>query len=186
MRYTIWCNGQLVGETDLGFIYREGNSRTGHFFPTTFGETLVPIINEPRRLTKALGQVPRSNERHVTSDPEWIALQSALDAAYERKRSLVFELRDEQGTVIPTEDITIRDMELTLELYPGDDAALDDVKITPEEQGEFDRQIVEMREWAVEAAHELELLGHRDVVDQDAPFPRFQVMISLTHDWSIP
>ena len=44
MPYTIWSHGRLVGETDLGFDYDSGNCRAGNFFPTEFGETLMPIL----------------------------------------------------------------------------------------------------------------------------------------------
>ena len=184
MRYTVWSHGRLVGETDLGFILREGNHRTGHFFPTAFGESLVPIINEPRRLIKALGDVRR--DAYSSDDPAWIALDSAFEIAAERERALELELRDENGVVIPTEDVSIRDMDLTLELYADDEADLDRMTITPEEQAEFDREVEEMQEWAQEARRELELLGHRDVIDENDPLPRFQVQVFLVHEWAIP
>jgi hypothetical protein len=182
--YTIWSHGRLAGETDLGFILREGNHRTGHFFPTAFGQSLVPIINEPRRLIKALRGVP--GDARSSDDPAWIALHSAFEIAAERERALELELRDENGVVIPTEDVSIRDMDLTLELYPGDEEELDRVTITPEDQAEFDREMAEMREWAQDSARELELLGHRDAIDENAPLPRFQVQVFLVHEWSIP
>jgi hypothetical protein len=182
--YTIWSHGRLVGETDLGFILREGNHRTGHFFPTAFGESLVPIINEPRRLIKALGEVAR--DARSGDDPARIALDSAFEIAAERERALELELRDEKGVVIPTEDVSIRDMDLTLELYPGDEEELDRVMIAPEDQAELDREMAEMRAWAQDSRRELELLGLRDVVDENAPFPRFQAQVFLVHEWSIP
>lgn len=184
MPYTIWSHGRLVGETDLGFILREGNHRTGNFFPTLFGESLVPIINEPRRLIKALGEAPRDADS--SDDPAWIALDSAFEIAAERERALELELRDENGVVIPTEDVSIRDMDLTLELYPGDEDELGRVTITPEEQAEFDREMEEMREWAQDTRRELELLGRRDVIDENAPFSRFQVQVFLVDEWAIP
>jgi hypothetical protein len=182
--YTVWSHGRLVGKTDLGFVLREGVHRTGHFFPTEFGESLVPIINEPRRLMKGRGELPPDSR--TSDDPAWIALASALEVAGERERALELELRDEHNVVIPTEDVSIRDMELTLELYPIDESDYDDVIITPEQQAEFDLEIEEMREWAQDMRRELELLGHRDIVDEDAPFPRFQVQVSLVHEWSVP
>jgi hypothetical protein len=182
--YAVWSHGRLVGKTDLGFILREGNHRTGHFFPTEFGESLVPIFNEPRRLIKARGELPR--DARTSDHPAWIALNSALEAACERERALELELRDEHDAVIPTEDIGIRDMDLTLELYPGDESDYDDVIITPEQQAEFELEIEEMQEWARDMRRELELLGQRDVVDAEAPLPRFQVQVSLVHEWSVP
>ncbi len=184
VRYTIWSHGRLVGETDLGFILREGKHRTGHFFPTAFGESLVPIINEPRRLIKALGEVPR--DARADDDPAWTALDSAFEIAAEREQALALELRDEKGVVIATEDVSIRDMELTLELYPVDEEELARVVITPEEQAEFEREMEEMQEWAQDQRRELELLGYRDVIDENAPFPRFQVQVFLVHEWAIP
>jgi hypothetical protein len=44
----------------------------------------------------------------------------------------------------------------------------------------------EMQEWAQGVRRELELLGHRDVVDENAPLPRFQVQVTLTYEWAIP
>jgi hypothetical protein len=184
VRYTVWSQGRLVGETDLGFILREGNHRTGHFFPTPFGESLVPIINEPRRLIKALGELPRDDRS--SDDPAWTALDSAFEIAAERERALELELRDEHGVVIPTEDVSIRDMNLTLELYPLDEEELARLTISPEEQAEFDREMAEMQEWAQDQRRELELLGRRDVIDESAPFPRFQVQVFLVHEWAIP
>jgi hypothetical protein len=176
-----------VGETDLGFILREGNHRTGHFFPTAFGESLIPIINQPRRIMKELGSRRRECEPGTArDDPEWVALHSAYETALERESALELELRDENGVVIPTEDVGIRDNDLTLELYSGDDDDLSDIVITPEQQEQFEREMEEMQEWAQEQRRELEILGLRNVVDDDAPLPRFQVQVFLVHEWSIP
>src|SRR3954464_13886064 len=86
VKYTIWSHGRLIGTTDLGYILREGNHRTGDFFPSEFGKTLIPIINEPRRLVKALQEVPCG--ARCSDDPAWIALDSAFEIASERERAL--------------------------------------------------------------------------------------------------
>jgi hypothetical protein len=182
--FTVWSHGRLVGETDLGFILRDGNHRTGYFFPTAFGETLIPIFNEPRRIIKALAEIREDSRSR--DDPRRLALDAAFEIACDREKALALELRDANGIVIPTEDVGIRDTDLTLELYPGDDLEFDDVVITPEQQAEFERDMEELSEWAQDARRELELLGHRDVVDEEAPLPRFQVQVFLVHEWSVP
>jgi hypothetical protein len=187
--YTVWSHGRLVGETDLGFIDREGNHRTGYFYPSAFGEELIPIFNEPRRIMKELGSTSRACEPGTAKDdPEWVALHSAWEVAKEREQSLALELRDERGAVIPTELVGICDTDLTLELYPGHEHESDDEPLDPEVQAEIDLEISLLEEWRDDMQRERELLGLNDDEDEaeDTPLPRFQVQVLLVYEWAVP
>src|SRR5690348_15855338 len=128
MPYTIWSHGRLVGETDLGFDYDSDGYRGGSFFPREVGETLMPIIDVPRRL---MAQIVRTGHRgpiDPAADTEW----SAYEAATDREGALELQLRDPTGTVVPTDDIGIRDRQLLEELYPIDDPDFEELEFDDE------------------------------------------------------
>ena len=60
MQYTVWSRGRLLGETDLGFIYRENRHRCGWFHPNDLGEQLMPAavgVAPAMRVEWAIGPV---------------------------------------------------------------------------------------------------------------------------------
>lgn len=48
MRYTLWTRGQKVGETRLE-LHPSPRRRTGAFYPTEFGRTVIPALASPTK-----------------------------------------------------------------------------------------------------------------------------------------
>jgi len=181
--YTIWSHGRLVGETDLGFDYDSGNCRAGNFFPTEFGETLMPIIAEPRRLMAQIARTGHRKPIDPAADTEWLAYEAATDREY----ALELQLRDPSGTVIPTEDIGIRDRQLLEELYPIDDPEFDELEFDDEPfdpalEPALDCHPESIPEWQAESDGDEDVFGERE----DESLSRYYVVVFLSEDEAAP
>src|SRR5918911_4775108 len=125
MRYTLWSRGRLLGETDLGFVYRENGFRCGWFHPTAAGDRLMPAAT-------GIGPALRTESMIGPDATAHADLLSAID----RAEALELELRGPDGAVIATEHIAIIDTHYLLSLAesaladsdpgPGDAISPDD------------------------------------------------------------
>lgn len=154
MPYTLWSTEGLLGDTELDFVWRDDRRRVGFLDPTELGEIL-------------LGIPPGSP----------IGMPYPCD-------SLTLELRDDQGAVIPTEEIFVRDVEYVMSLV---EAQQPEPELTEEELEEMQQEFEE----------EVSLLGGSHDLDealfdraQDRPprqeWTRFQIHVRLVDDASIP
>jgi hypothetical protein len=120
MHYQLWSRGRLLGETHLGFARCLTTISQGWFHPNALGERLMPM---------ATGVAPAARTLHVLGSDE--TARADLLAAVDQEEALELELRGENGSVIPTEDIGIIDTHYLLSLarredgleLGGDDAA---------------------------------------------------------------
>src|SRR5690349_422046 len=80
--YTLWSRGRLLGETDLGFIYRDNGFRCGWLHPTEIGERILP---------EAAGVAPALRVEFMIG-PDENAHADVL-AAVDREVALELELR---------------------------------------------------------------------------------------------
>lgn len=169
MKYTIWSRGRLVGETDLGYAQFRPNLRAGDFFPSEGGQKLMPIATEAPTLSR--GQ---------ESDPatEYADIVSACD----RCEALMLELHGEDGRVIDTEWIAIRDTELILSSLSDDELEVDDFTFAydPELEAAIQHDADLISEWFGndDDYADPEFDGTYDWLDQPE-FPRYQVLIEL-------
>ena len=181
MSYTIWSHGRLVGETDLGFEYGSGNFRAGNFFPTEFGETLMPIIAEPRRLMARMARTVEDGPIDPAADTEWLAYEAATD----RESALELELRDPSGTVISTEDIGIRDSHLLEELYPIDELEFGDEPFDPELEASMDLDLALTHEWQPDDDSDDSTFDAFDEHEEEL-LSRYHVVVFFPEDSAIP
>ena len=119
VQYTVWSGNRLIGTTDLGFRYREGDSRTGWFFPSATGDGLMDEIVDPlighyfnRSSRTASGPLSRDDFTRLAQ----------YEKACERAAAWDLRLRREDGSPIPTESVGIRDVEALLACYPNDES----------------------------------------------------------------
>jgi hypothetical protein len=169
MKYTVWSRGRLVGETDLGYAQFRPNLRAGDFFPSEEGQKLMPVATESHTLSR--GQ---------DSDPE--TKYADMMSAYDRCEALMLELRGEDGRVIDTEWIAIRDTEMILSSLSDDELDLDDFTSAydPELEATIQHDADLIAEWFGDDddSGDLELDGTYDWLDQP-DFPRYQVLVEL-------
>jgi hypothetical protein len=164
MQYTLWSRGRLLGETDLGFIYRENGFRCGWLHPNERGERLVPM---------ATGVSPALRV-------EWIigpdATASAdVQPAIDQEEALELELRRPDGTVIATESIGIVDTHYLLSI-PNEDP----------EFGELDAESeAEIAAFMAEWNEDDDFLTDADE-GEETEFPRYQIQIRLVEGEWLP
>ncbi|MEO5814979.1 MAG: hypothetical protein ABIT20_06835 [Gemmatimonadaceae bacterium] len=175
--------------------------RVGWFHPTPQGERVMPIavalppivqayVERARQLTgdatMVQGELDRSTEG------------ADLSAAFHHLEALDLQLRREDGSIIPTEDIGIQDTHRLLELAREAEREMDaecdewgDVGDLFREPSESERQLEE------DVQHDTELIeemfpqsdGFRDwaigKLDED-DFPRYQILVQLFDDSALP
>lgn len=162
--YTLWSRGRLIGETDLGFIYRERGYRCGWLHPNALGERLMPF---------ACGVAPALRTEFIIG-PDPTAHADVL-AAVDQEEALELELRGPDGKRIDTESIAIVDTEYLLSLNdPERDRELAEVELTPEQEAEIEEMVAEFQ-----AAREF----LPEEPEEQTEWPRYQIQIQLV-DWN--
>ena len=120
VQYTITSRGRPIGTTDLGFRYRPGASRIGWFQPNTDGERLMPVVSAVTATTRVYAQSiqRRGHSPGVGAREGDATLLADVAEACQHAGALDLELHAEDGTLIPTEIVSIQDTE---ELLAWDD-----------------------------------------------------------------
>ncbi len=189
MPYALWSRGRLIGHTDLGFVRCLPNRRTGWFHPTAEGERVMAIavavppaieayVARTRELTCDVSEVQDELDRSTEG--------ADLSAAFHHLEALDFQLRRDDGSVVPTEDVGIVDthrlIALARELTEHEEAEEwgdvgdlfhDDDDDAAESIDDMLLESDDFREWAIgnvgRAAH-----------------PRYQIQVALFDDAVIP
>ena len=167
MQYTLWSRGRLLGETDLGFVFRPKGFRCGWLYPTSLGERLMPA---------ATGVAPALLTQWIVG-PDPTARADVLSAV-DHEEALELELRGPGGAAIPTEDIAIIDTHHLLSLARSRVDDDDDDVLDPEEEAEIEA-LVEY--WA-----ERELEDEEGLSEEETEFPRYQIQVYLANGVSLP
>jgi len=205
MQYTVWSGNRQIGVTDLGFRYRRGGSRTGWFFPVAANEDLMPKIVDP-----LIGNY--MSRKHGRSPEPFTAQERARLAEYEEacRRATAWDLRlrRDDGSLLPTESVGIRDIEALLACYPDDIFENDDDNGFDDEF-EFDDDPSEAwKRHPDEADGESSIAFLRDLEDADddlsmvddwmrddrsetssddeGPMPRYQIFVLLSDPSAVP
>jgi hypothetical protein len=106
MTYTVWCRGQLLGESPLDFIRSMTKLRVGFLHATPLGEELLPQAGGTCAAANALHRAAR---QHSDEDRARLPECAAFLAAIEKSESFELELRGPDGSVIPTRYVAVRD-----------------------------------------------------------------------------
>jgi hypothetical protein len=128
VRYTIWSRGRLIGETDLAFFRVISRCRFGSFHPNAEGERLMPVVAS---VLPALRAYLHRDAADALSDSivqpplRGSTLFADLAEAWQHLHALDLELRREDGSVVPTSHIGIRDTQQLIELADLDDDGID-------------------------------------------------------------
>jgi hypothetical protein len=131
MPYTLWSQGQLLGESELECA-RSPRHRSGDFWPTIVGSKLMPAVTAVSRATSLLAEKSRELKDGIISE-DAVDFFLGLDAscqgiversteyadfaeAVDRLRELGLELRGPDGVIISTHSIDICDSEFLTDL----------------------------------------------------------------------
>lgn len=124
MRYTVWSNGRLLGETDLALPNAVPDIRLGNLEPSAelarVWTELGPVIDEFFHAGEAVGSTIDSlppapdnatNPARGQRVYEWLSAHPGvvrLRAASEAVKAAGIELRDESGNVVPAESVLVQ------------------------------------------------------------------------------
>jgi len=195
--YTVWSRGRQIGETDLGFYRLIDQSRSGWFHPNAEGERLMPVIASVLPAMRAFlhrDKVDAAGNAMVQPALQGSTLFADLAEAFQHFASLDFELRREDGSVVPTSCIGIQD---THQLLPFTEELTGEDTTTRESDVEF-LEFIEELEREFPPANDAETVGQlidrlddpiedwiADALDQSR-FPRYQIHVELVHGDAIP
>ena len=113
MYYQIRSNGTVIGHADLGFGEMMPRSRVGPFRPNSVGVPLMERFAAITRAHRAFGDRERprfGRDEPPSLTPECRTLYADIMAAHQAAESLELRLHLLDGTLVPTEYITIRDL----------------------------------------------------------------------------
>lgn len=160
MPYTLWSRNRLLGETDLGFVYREAGFRCGWFHPSDIGERLMPSATGVAPALRAMWAI----------GPDATA-RADVHAAVDHERALDLELRGPDGAVIPTESIAIIDTHHLLSLA----RQAPDAEDVPGELDAEDAAEVEasLADWDSDS----EPADFEPPSSEEVEFPRYQIQV---------
>jgi hypothetical protein len=158
VRYSLWSRGRLLGETDLGFIYRENGYRTGWLHPNELGERLMP---------QATGLAPAMRTEYLIGPDANV--HADVRSAADQEEALCLELRGPGGVAIETEHIAIIDTHYLLSIPEDDTLDEDDFELTAEEQAEIDAFV---DDWNAER----DVMGDVES-DEESEMPRYQIQV---------
>lgn len=198
MSYTVVSHGRVLGTTEFEYRRWKKCHRGGSFLPAAEAADLIEIAVGVSPTTFALGKKMREMDRqrdqaspavaarmpHFTATTEHADFESACD----RQDRLELELRAPDGSLIPTESISIRDTEFL-------------VSVSEDEESELEYDEWSEDEWELSEA-ELDCLDDEDMFDEiegwaddyefdwneepEKPFPRYQILVTLLVDKDVP
>ena len=182
--YTLWSKGELLGESELGYVRVFPRLRTGDLKTTPKGLIAIERLTQThadshysaRRLTseKLQDTVGPSDEKTLLAD---------LAAEADQYEALALELRAPDGSVIATESIYVADTDYLQAIdserdeedeFPTDVASED--LLDSDDRAALQQQLEEFEEdyppW-VQPAPEREPV-------------RFQISVTVKDEWAIP
>lgn len=117
--YTVTSRGRAIGVADLSFVRIHPRIRSGWFHPNAEGERLMPIIAAVLPAMRAYADADPEEEEKLPTDEvirkQALALADLAEAVH-REQALDLVLHREDGSVVPTEDVGIKDTEQLLAL----------------------------------------------------------------------
>lgn len=180
--YTLWSHGELLGESELGYVRVFPRLRTGDLKTTPKGLIAIERLTQThadsyygaRRLTreKLQNSVDASDEKTLLAD---------LAAERDQYEALALELRAPNGSVIATESIFITDTDYLQAIGSGRDEE-DEFPTDVASENAFDSDdpaFLEQQLQEFEEEHWLQPAPEREPA-------RFQISVTLQNEWSIP
>lgn len=197
MTFSLWSKGRLLGESPLDFVRCMPRHRMGFLHPTADGERLLPVASG---VSPAMTNLSRAVQRRC--EKEWEELTGAerqermrtltefadVAAAQSHCDALELELRRDDGSVVPTEWIDVRDTEYLHELareFEEEDerreAIFGEQPLDPELEAAVEHDLAVMEE--MRGGDDPDL-GIDD--EPEMEWPRYQLQIMLLDDLDLP
>ena len=177
INYTLMSRGRVLGHSTLAFAHSMDKLRTGWFYPTDVGTSLMPIITGTRDAGLAMLVLFKRGELPDIDDEQFIKTTEYADcaAAEAHEEALQLELRGPDGRVIRAEDIFVRDTETFIpEIHGGKYDDDDEIELDEESQACVDELVAHFESLPEEPWNPPEEMG------------RYQLFVVLENEWDIP
>ena len=182
MAFTLWSRGELLGETELGYVRVFPKLRTGDLRVTPKGLAVIGRLTQARSdCVDTLRRLNRSKSHDQFRDAELKELTADMDSARDQEDAVALELRGPNGTVIPTEDIWVKDTEYLIALAAQADEEFESSESHPVEDAIIAAAVAEMEEHLAELEED-----NPPWAQQEREPERFQIHVMLVNEWSIP
>lgn len=187
MNYIVSSRGQPIGTTDLGFHVVFPWHRCGWLLPNAHGEKVLPVVATVLPALRAyVHTIAPGDSEAARRAAEKTTIFADLAAAMQHVEALELTLHREDGSLVPTESVGVKDMDQLIEMLHS---------------GEFDSDLdeAEADDWT-SASPELEDLDDASEMflddeglrawtpedDEETEFPRYQVHVLLAKDHPLP
>ena len=187
MNYIVSSRGQPVGVTDLGFHVVFPWHRCGWLRPNAHGEKVLPVVATVLPALRAyVHTIGPGDSEAARREAEKTTHFADLAAAMQHVSALELTLHREDGSLIPTESVGVKDMDQLIEmLHAGefdsdlDEADVDDWSAPPAELEDLD-------DTSGSSLDDDELRAWTPADDEETEFPRYQVHVLLLKDHPLP
>jgi hypothetical protein len=166
----------------------------GDLITTDVGDSLMPLATGSARAWKGLERVSSDSVSECDQQRGFETLAGTSEyadsaKATAREQSLELELRTSDGSVIPTESISIQDthylLELAREIEDDVDFMLEGDDVS-NPTASIDHDVALLDEWFEDEGPDLTDVSVGDEPWQESPYPRYQIQVQLIDDRSVP
>lgn len=197
-QYVVRSRGVPIGTTDLGFARVDGQCRCGWFHPNEEGERVMAIVRAPLPLLHASAHrdVRDGSDVVVLSvEVEGPELPPELLAAMQAVESLELTLHRPDGSVIPTKDVGLQDVEQLRSIFVGAEppeahGARWDEGLDEETRAAIEHDVAALLEGMGSEEREPWMAAAEEPEDATGAEPdrseRYQVIVRLVSEWDVP
>ena len=186
MNYVVSSRGQPIGVTDLGFRVIFPRHRMGWLHPNAHGEKVLPVVATVLPALRAyVHTISADDSEAARREAEKSTLFADLAAAMQHVSALELTLHREDGSLIPTENVGVKDMDQLLEMSRSgefdadyDEADADDWTAPP--------AVLEALEATPAPFDDDEVRAWTPADDEETEFPRYQVHVLFREDQKLP
>lgn len=189
MNYIVSSRGQPIGVTDLGFYIILPRHRSGWLHPNAHGEKVLPVVATVLPALRAYAHRISDDDRGVESvaqHPDKSTLFADLAAAMQHVSALELTLHREDGSLIPTESVGVKDMDQLLELARSGEFDSDFDEADADELFAESTDLEALDTTSALSFEEEELRAWTPADDEETAFPRYQVYVTLLDDHPLP
>ena len=184
MNYIVSSRGQPVGTTDLGFYVASPRHRIGWLHTNAHGEKVLPVVATVLPALRACVHAAGDDTEPSPVEPhsERATLLADLAAAMQHVEALELTLHREDGSLIPTENVGVKDMDQLLELVRSGelDAEFDEAEIDDEVNPPVEVEALDGIGAPILDDEDIRPWTPAD--DEESEFPRYQVHVMLRED----
>ena len=190
MNYVVSSRGHPIGVTDLGFRMVFPRHRCGWLHPNAHGEKVLPVVATVLPALRAYAHtISAEDSGAALRDAEKSTLFADLAAAMQHVAALDLTLHRDDGSLIPTENVGVKDMDQLLELARSGelDSDFDEAEAEAEadEWTHSSAAIEGLDSTSAIFSDDEDLRPWTPADDEETEFPRYQVHVFFAENQSL-